>query len=121
MIGFFGPLVPRIVSSGARLTVAELDPALAGEGAGYRVTIDPSELASCNKVLSTSTVLLNDTLDAVLRNCRSARYFAMVGPGASCLHESLGRIQTEREKRHLRRRHHGGRRPLLFARRGAST
>lgn len=89
MIGFFGPLVPRIVSSGARLTVAELDPALAGEGAGYRVTIDPSELASCSKVLSTSTVLLNDTLDAVLSNCRSARYFAMIGPGASCLPDPL--------------------------------
>jgi uncharacterized protein (DUF4213/DUF364 family) len=89
MIGFFSPLVPRIVAAGARLTVAELNPALAGEGAGYRVTLDPTELASCGKVLSTSTVLLNHTLDDVLANCRSAQYFAMVGPGAGCLPDPL--------------------------------
>lgn len=89
MIGFFSPLVPRIVAAGAHLTIAELDPTFAGEAAGYRVTLDPAELASCDKVLSTSTVLLNDTLDAVLANCRSARYFAMVGPGAGCLPDPL--------------------------------
>lgn len=89
MIGFFSPLVPRIVAARARLTVAELNPALSGEGAGYRVTLDPGELASCTKVLSTSTVLLNDTLDSVIANCRSARYFAMIGPGASCLPDPL--------------------------------
>jgi uncharacterized protein (DUF4213/DUF364 family) len=89
MIGFFGPLVPRIVAAGAKLTVVELNPALAGEGAGYRVTLDPTGLASCGKVLSTSTVLLNDTLDDVLAYCRSAQYFAMVGPGAGCLPDPL--------------------------------
>jgi len=89
MIGHFTPLVPRIVNAGARLTVIELDPAFVDKGEGYRVTLDPGELADCGKVLSTSTVLLNDTLDAVLANCRAARYFAMVGPGASCLPDPL--------------------------------
>lgn len=89
MIGFFTPLVPRIVAAGARLIVAELNPALSGERAGYRVTLDPTELGTCTKVLSTSTVLLNDTLDVVIGNCRSARYFATIGPGASCLPDPL--------------------------------
>jgi uncharacterized protein (DUF4213/DUF364 family) len=89
MIGLFRSLVPRIVAAGARLTVLELDHALAGEGAGYRVTLDPGEIATCGKALSTSTVLLNDTLDAVLASCASARYFAMVGPGAGCLPDPL--------------------------------
>ena len=89
MIGHFTPLIPRIVDSGARLTVAELNPDFAGQHAGYRVTLDPTELDSCNKVLSTSTVLLNDTLDAVLAHCRQARWFTMVGPNAGCLPDPL--------------------------------
>jgi uncharacterized protein (DUF4213/DUF364 family) len=89
MIGHFTPLVPRIVEAGARLTVAELDPSFAGDFAGYRVTLDASELQSCNKVLSTSTVLLNDTLDDVLAQCKAAQWFAMVGPNAGCLPDPL--------------------------------
>ena len=76
-------------SIGARLTVVELNPALAGEADGYRVTLDATELESCDKVVSTSTLLLNDTLDRMLGHCRQARWFAMVGPGAGCLPDAL--------------------------------
>ena len=89
MIGFFRPLIGRIVESGARLTIVELKADLVGEGPGYRVTLDAGELADCNKVVSTSTLLLNDTLDAMLAHCRSARWFAMVGPSAGCLPDAL--------------------------------
>lgn len=89
MVGFFSPLVARIVAAGARLTVAEINPALAGEREGYRVTLDASELATCNKILSTSTVLLNDTLDQVLAHGKKARWFAMVGPGAGLFPDLL--------------------------------
>lgn len=89
MIGFFAPLVEKISASGARLTVIELNPAFLGDHAGYRVTLDAGELASCNKILSTSTVLLNDTLDRMLAACASASVFAMVGPGAGCLPDPL--------------------------------
>lgn len=89
MIGHFTPLIGRIVDAGARLTIAELNPEFAGQRDGYRVTLDANELGACNKVLSTSTVLLNDTLDTVLGCCSSASYFAMVGPGAGCLPDPL--------------------------------
>lgn len=89
MIGLFRPLLGRILQSGARLTVVELKPELAGEADGYRVTLDAEELAACGKVVSTSTVLLNDTLDRMLGCCRNARWFAMVGPGAGCLPDAL--------------------------------
>lgn len=89
MIGFFPPLVGRVVAAGARLTVAELNPALAGERDGYRVTLDSGELSTCNKVLSTSTVLLNDTVERMLSACSHARYFTMIGPGAGCLPDPL--------------------------------
>jgi len=89
MIGFFPPLVPRVSEAGARLTVLELRPELAGEHENYRVTLDPAGLASCEKVVSTCTVLLNDTLDAVLAACSNARHFAIVGPTAGCVPDPL--------------------------------
>ena len=93
MIGLFRPLLGRILQSGASLTVVELKAELAGEGEcegeGYRVTLDANELAACSKVVSTSTLLLNDTLDRMLACCRNARWFAMVGPSAGCLPDAL--------------------------------
>lgn len=89
MIGLFTPLIERILAAGAQLTVVELNPALAGERDGYRVTLDPEELAECTQVVSTSTLLINDTLDRMLGACRSARHFAMIGPSAGCLPDAL--------------------------------
>ena len=89
MIGLFRPLVARVDECGARLTVLELKPELAGEHEGFRVTLDPADLASCDKVVSTCAVMLNDTLDDVLAACRHARYLAMVGPTAGCLPDPL--------------------------------
>ena len=89
MVGLFGPLVPRIVDAGASLVVLELQSRLAGERDGWRVTLDPAELADCSKVLSTTTVLLNDTLDRVLDAARGARWLALVGPGGGCIPDDL--------------------------------
>jgi uncharacterized protein len=89
MIGLFRPLVSRVNEAGARLTVLELRPELAREHADFRVTLNPADLASCDKVVSTCTVMLNDTLDAVLAACRNARHFAIVGPTAGCLPDPL--------------------------------
>ncbi len=89
MIGLFPPLVPDILRAGARLTVLELRPALVREEANLRVTLDPAELASCEKIVSTCTVMLNETLDAVLAAGRNARHFALVGPTAGCVPDPL--------------------------------
>lgn len=89
MIGLFGPLIARIVAAGARLTVLELDPRRAGVFDGYRVTVDPRDLTGCAKLLSTTTILLNDTLDSVLDAGRDARWLALVGPGGGCLPDPL--------------------------------
>jgi uncharacterized protein (DUF4213/DUF364 family) len=107
MIGLFTPLIPAILGAGAQLTVLELKHALVREEANLRVTLDPAELAACEKVVSTCTVLLNDTLDAVLATCRNARHFAIVGPTAGCVPDPLfargveflgGRRVVDREK-----------------------
>jgi uncharacterized protein (DUF4213/DUF364 family) len=89
MIGFFKPLLGAILESGVRLTVLELDPALVTETNQYRVTLNPSELADCTKVLSTSTLLLNNSLESMLASCHRAQWFAMVGPSAGCLPDGL--------------------------------
>jgi uncharacterized protein (DUF4213/DUF364 family) len=89
MIGLFPPLVSPILDTGARLTVAELNPKLVRDEGRFRVTLDGRELSACNKVVSTSTVLLNDTIDDVLASCRCASYFGIIGPGAGCLPDPL--------------------------------
>jgi uncharacterized protein (DUF4213/DUF364 family) len=89
MIGYFTPLLERIIASGARLTIVELKADLVGEYDGYRVTLDAEQLADCSKVVSTSTLLLNDTLERMIASCRNARWFAMIGPGAGCLPDAL--------------------------------
>lgn len=89
MIGLFGPLIPKVRRSGARLTVLELNHDLVRDEENYRVTLDPGELASCGKVVSTCTIILNDTLDDVLAACRNARHFAVVGPTAGCVPDPL--------------------------------
>jgi uncharacterized protein (DUF4213/DUF364 family) len=89
MVGFFPPLVKTVLAGGARLTVVELRRDLAGEREGFRITLDAAALEDCDDVLMTSTVLLNDTLDAMLAHCSRARAVAMVGPGAACLPDAL--------------------------------
>ncbi len=89
MIGLFTPLVPIILRSGARLTVLELRSELVRDEPQLRVTVDPAALATCDKVVSTCTVILNDTLDAVLEACRHAGRIAIVGPTAGCVPDPL--------------------------------
>jgi uncharacterized protein (DUF4213/DUF364 family) len=89
MIGLFTPLLPRVLSSGARLTVFELKSHLAGERDGYRITLDADELRQCNKVVSTGTLVLNETLDAMLARCTHARAVALIGPTMGCLPDAL--------------------------------
>ena len=85
MVGLFPPLLKPALARGARLTVLELRPELAGTQAGYRVALDSRALADCDKLLMTSTVLLNHTLLQVLAHCQRARRIALIGPGAGCL------------------------------------
>jgi len=89
MVGLFRPLLGRCTAAGARVTVIELRADLAGEHDGYRVTLDAAELALCNKVLCTSSVLLNGTADRILAHCAAAERLAMIGPGAGCLPDPL--------------------------------
>ena len=89
MVGLFTPLLKQVTAAGAQLTVIELNPDYAGHYDGYRVTLDAAALEDCNKVLSTSTILLNHTVDDMLAHCRKAQRIVLIGPSAGCLPEPL--------------------------------
>lgn len=89
MIGFFRPLLQTLTTHGCRLTILELKAELVGDNHGVRVTLDPRDLADCTQALATGTILLNDTLDAILAACRNARRISLIGPSAGCLPDAL--------------------------------
>lgn len=93
MVGFFPPLVAQVLSCGARLVVVELDPQTVAREQGahpeLEVTLDRRALGRCQRVLATSTMLLNDTLDAMLGCAQGAESFAVIGPSAGCWPDPL--------------------------------
>ena len=86
MIGFFPPLVHRVAESGGRLSVVEMNAEMVARQRErfpqVRISQDRALLADCNTVVGTSTMLLNDTLDAMLAAAPLATRFAVIGPSA---------------------------------------
>jgi len=84
MVGHFTPLIQQARALGIPVTVLELRPELVREEPGLSVTLDPKRLSACNKIVSTSTLLLNDTFEQVSTLWRGADAVAIVGPSAGC-------------------------------------
>lgn len=93
MIGFFPPLVRQVQATDAELTVVELTQDMVrrqqARFPGVRITTDRAALAPCNVVVGTSTMLLNDTLDAMLAAAPRASRFAVIGPSAGLWPDAL--------------------------------
>lgn len=93
MIGFFPPLVRRVDEAGGRLTVVEMDADMVSRQQArfpqVHITLDRSALAGCNTVVGTSTMLLNDSLDAMLAAAPNAERFALIGPSAGLWPDTL--------------------------------
>ena len=84
MVGHFSPLIRHARDLGVEVVVLELKAELVREESGLVVTLDPRRLAGCNKIVSTSTLLLNDTFEQVAALWRQAEAVAIVGPSAGC-------------------------------------
>jgi uncharacterized protein (DUF4213/DUF364 family) len=84
MVGHFTPLIGQARTLGIPVTVLELKPELVREEPGLVVTLDAKRLAGCTKIVSTSTLLLNDTFETVAGFWRGAEAVAVVGPSAGC-------------------------------------
>ena len=82
MVGHFTPLIREARALGVPVTVLELRADLVREEPGLLVTLDPARLAGCNKIVATSSLLLNDTFEQVSAAWRGADAVAIVGPSA---------------------------------------
>jgi len=93
MIGFFPPLVRRVAEAGGRLSVVEMNAEMVARQRerfpNVHITLDRADLAPCNVVVGTSTMLLNDTLDAMLAAAPHAERFAVIGPSAGLWPDAL--------------------------------
>ncbi len=77
MVGFFGPVVPRLKKIGCRLDILELNPEKAG-------TLTPEEgrapLAACDVAIITGTSLVTGTMDGLLAGLGNPRAVVVLGP-----------------------------------------
>ena len=89
MVGHFTPLIREARALGVAVTVLELRPELVREEPGLVVTLDAKRLSGCNKIVSTSSLLLNDTFEQVSAAWRGAEAVAIVGPSAGCPPDAL--------------------------------
>ena len=89
MVGFFPPLLKYLHNSNAELVIVEKNAQLIDRYPNLHVTLDVSELNSCNKVLCTGTTLLNDTLYEVLLQCTAAEHISVLGPTAGYFPDPL--------------------------------
>jgi len=89
MVGFFPPLLKYLRDSNAELVIVEKNQQLIERYPNLHVTLDVTALNRCNKVLCTSTTLLNDTLDEVLLHCTTAEHVSVLGPTAGYFPDPL--------------------------------
>lgn len=89
MVGFFPPLLKYLRNSKAELIIVEKNERLIDKYPQLHVTLDVTELNRCNKVICTSTTLLNDTLDDVLQQCTAAEHISVLGPTAGYFPDPL--------------------------------
>ena len=89
MVGYFCPLVDRLLARGCHVLVVERQPERVEPKPGVTVSTDPTDLAGCSEILCTAATLINDSLDEVLTAAGSPRGFSLIGPTASGLPDVL--------------------------------
>ena len=89
MVGLFFPLIKTIEKQGAQLVVLEKFDYLIQKYPDLNITLDPTELGTCNKILCTSTTVLNNSLDEILNHCRADAFVSIIGPTAGYFPDPL--------------------------------
>jgi len=89
MVGYFPPLVKKINLMENKLVIVELKEELIKKASNWEITLDASRLTECNKIICTSTTLINNTLDNVLDFTQDAEIFALIGPTAGFLPDPI--------------------------------
>ena len=89
MVGYFCPLVDKLLARGCRVLVLERQPERVAPREGVAVSTTPADLAGCDTILCTAATLINDTLDELLAAAGPVRSFSLIGPTASGLPDVL--------------------------------
>jgi uncharacterized protein len=89
MIGYFPSLVRRLRERNIRVTVIEKKLHLVQSDDLLKVTLETAALSDCNKILSTASTLLNDSIDEILVYCQAAEVVVVVGPTAGFFPDPL--------------------------------
>jgi uncharacterized protein (DUF4213/DUF364 family) len=89
MVGFFFGLIKTIKQAGAELVVVEKNEAYIQKYPDLHVTLDPSELSTCNKILCTSTTIFNNSLDEILSHRLADAFVSIIGPTAGYFPDPL--------------------------------
>jgi uncharacterized protein (DUF4213/DUF364 family) len=106
MVGLFYGLIKTIKEANAELVVIEKDEGLIQKYPDLPITMDASQLGACNKILCTSTTIMNNSLGEILAQCSPDAFVSIIGPTAGYFPDPLfargvdvvgGRIVTNGE------------------------
>jgi len=89
MVGLFSGLVKTIKDAGADLVIVEKKQKLIKLYPDLPITLDTTQLGTCNNILCTSTTILNNTLDDILTHCSPDACVTVVGPTAGYFPDPL--------------------------------
>lgn len=89
MVGLFSGLIKTIKKVGAELVVIEKNEQLIQKFPNLPITLDATELSTCNKILCTSTIVLNNSLDEILAHCSQDAFVSIIGPTAGYFPDPL--------------------------------
>ncbi len=85
MVGYFGPLVNKLLARGLQIQVIEKNPQRGEPQPGLLLSTHPEDLAGCQQILCTASVLINDTLDKILQAAPATAACHLLGPSGSGL------------------------------------
>jgi len=89
MVGLFFPLIKRVKNADADLVIIEKNEHLIDRYPELPITLDAAQLNTCNKVLCTSTTILNNSLDEILSHCAPDALVSIIGPTAGYFPDPL--------------------------------
>ena len=89
MVGYFCPIIDRLVDQGVEVLVIEQQPGRVAPHPQVQLSEDLASLAQCRLVYCTASTLINDSLEQVLDNCTNAEAVDLIGPTGSGLPDVL--------------------------------
>ncbi len=89
MVGYFCPVIDRLVEQGMEVLVIEQQPGRVPQREHVELSENLEALGECRLVYCTASTLINDSLERVLDCCTGAEAVDLIGPSGSGLPDVL--------------------------------